>query len=714
MRAKWCECKREYETVYVRKEFELTEVPKNAVIRICGLGFYELYINGRRVNEGYFMPVWSDYGKRDFIDLLYPTQDTFTHRIYYNKFDVSAFLQPGGNCIAVVLGNGWYRQKMRNIEGKLHYGETLKLYFDLEIDGSDGIRIVSDKTLEQSPGHIIQSNLYYGEIHDYRDFSEDWKYYGFVSDWENVKEIPRPKAAFNLQKCPVDVCHRRIVPKLIACNSGKKIYDAGENISGFAVVRGVGNIRVTYAEDLKDGKMDYLSQGGDSQIGTDEYRNVERGRICKPSFVWHAFRYVEVENGECDGIEVIYSDVKLTADFRSDDETLNWLFEAFVRTQTNNMHCGVPSDCPHRERLGYTGDGQLVCETAMLLFDCRDFYRKWIADIADCQDTNSGHIQHTAPFYGGGGGPGGWGVAIVAVPYKFLRQYGDREFVKKFIPNMKKWVLCMEKFSRDGLIVREYDGGWCLGDWCAPGGTVIPEPFVNTYYFVKGMEYLEYICRACGIECDYSEKIKASKAALVREYCRDGIFCDGVQGANAFALDLGLGDRELLKDCILRKYEASPCFDTGIFGTDVLANVLSVEGKQILADMLVTREYPSFGYWKEKGATTLYENWDCTESHDHPMFGACVRHLFTTFLGIKRQGDGFGKFTVEPFLPEGVNMMEGSLMTGKGTLSVKIQRDPVDRSVVVTLDSPVETKLIFGGLTKRVGKGKNIFNFPVG
>ena len=110
--------------------------------------------------------------------------------------------------------------------------------------------------------------------------------------------------------------------------------------------------------------------------------------------------------------EVIHTDVAVTSSFSCSDPVLNWLYEAYIRTQLDNYHGCIPSDCPHRERLGYTGDGQLTAETAMLLLDTKELYRKWYQDILDSQGAETGHIPHTAPFLGGGGGPGGWGCAV--------------------------------------------------------------------------------------------------------------------------------------------------------------------------------------------------------------------------------------------------------------------------------------------------------------
>ena len=145
---------------------------------------------------------------------------------------------------------------------------------------------------------------------------------------------------------------------------------------------------------------------------------------------------------------------------------LNWLYEAYIRTQLDNYHGCIPSDCPHRERLGYTGDGQLTAETAMLLLDTKELYRKWYQDILDSQGAETGHIPHTAPFLGGGGGPGGWGCAVYQVPLAWAKIYGDDSLLVQGYDAILRWFDYMDAHSEKGLVVREEEGGWCLGDWC--------------------------------------------------------------------------------------------------------------------------------------------------------------------------------------------------------------------------------------------------------
>lgn len=172
--------------------------------------------------------------------------------------------------------------------------------------------------------------------------------------------------------------------------------DVGENISGYVrfLQKGEAGSRtvVRFSENLKDnGELDFGSCGGEEQIQSCECISNGEENLFEPKFTWFGFRYFEV-TGNAEEIEavVVHSKIAVTSSFRSDSENLNWLYDSYIRTELDNMHCGVVSDCPHRERLGYTGDGQLTCDTAMLLLDSRMLFRKWIQDIADCQDKTTG------------------------------------------------------------------------------------------------------------------------------------------------------------------------------------------------------------------------------------------------------------------------------------------------------------------------------------
>jgi alpha-L-rhamnosidase len=271
----------------------------------------------------------------------------------------------------------------------------------------------------------------------------------------------------------------------------------------------------------------------------------------------------------------------------------------------------------------------------MLLADSKKMYRKWMQDIADCQDIYTGHVQHTAPFRGGGGGPGGWGGAIVFVPYSFYKFYKDKSFLEKYYQNMLNFLDYMELRSENGLVVREELGGWCLGDWCSPGNkNLIPEPFVNTYFLIKAFKQVIEISEVLGEDTsELKSRLEKIITSFKKAYYSEatGTFCSSLEASDAYAYDIGLGDERTLK-AIVDKYETLGEFDTGIFGTDILIRVLCENGYKDLARKLLTSEKENTFYnMKKHGATTLWENWNGEASHSHPMFGAVVQYIVKYF-----------------------------------------------------------------------------------
>ncbi len=679
----------------IERTFQV-ESADSAALTVTGLGYFEARVNGYKLGNEYFQPVVSDYEPRDTTLFNYPCHDLFSHRIYYRTFDISSFVVPGQNRLEIQLGGGWYAQLERTCEGKAHYGTVPKCIYALQVDG---LTYPSDGTEAWVDSDICYSNLYIGECHDPNAPKKSGQ----------VQRLPAPQAELCPQIGSPDRHIRTIIPRLVGEVNGRKIYDAGENISGIVRVRSVagytGEIVLRFSEDrFPDGSLDFESTGGGivlhtgkQQIMTDTFVCDGQERIYEPKFVWHAFRYFDI-SGECENPEVlvIHADIPVTATFDSDSEALNFLFDAYIRTQLGNMHGSIPSDCPHRERLGYTGDGQITAPAVMMLLDSQEFYRKWIRDILDSQDLKTGHVQHTAPFQGGGGGPGGWGCAIVIVPYWYWRQWDDRSMLETCWEPMCRWIDYLRAHSENGLVTSEVEGGWCLGDWCTYDACRIPEPFVNTFYLIKSIRMMYEIAGAIGqstcipgLQATESEAL----AALKRTYydTEHGVYFDGTQGADAYAVELGLQS-----PAICAEYYANlKRFDTGFLGTDVLCDMLFTHGYADLAyQLLSTEECGSYLYMKRHGATTLWESWtgkwpngEGEVSRDHPMFGAATRQLFQGILGIRQAPDscGWKQVVITPQLPSAMNYASGSILTPQGRIAVALTRDEKGVCAQVTI-----------------------------
>lgn len=637
-----------------RRSFWLdrTERFQSARLEICGLGYFLFYINGKRISDQELMPAMTNYASVLGCETTYPVwEERSAHRCRYLSFDLLPYLKAGENVLAVRLGNGWYHQTERIAEGKFVFGLP-KLWFELTLTDADGRQewIESDRQTLWHPGGLLKNNLFLGEVRDLRKEPEGWQDPGTdLSGWKPAQPVHAPETLLEEQTCPPDRVIRKLYPILIGEHDGRKIYDCRENIAGRVVLSCLGKkgecITVRHAEELAaDGTLDFESAGGSDQLQQDHYICDGRIQTLHPLFCWHGFRYFETE-GPCEVLcaEVIHTDVAVTSSFSCSDPVLNWLYEAYIRTQLDNYHGCIPSDCPHRERLGYTGDGQLTAETAMLLLDTKELYRKWYQDILDSQGAETGHIPHTAPFLGGGGGPGGWGCAVYQVPLAWAKIYGDDSLLVQGYDAILRWFDYMDAHSEKGLVVREEEGGWCLGDWCFPASEEkeqLPEAFINTFYYLHGLQEMMQISEKMNnkLPIRFAEREKNVKNAFLDAYFDPETedFCEGRAAGNAYGLALGLGD-ERTKKHLVEKYEALERFDTGIFGTSMLLEQLFSIGAGDLAVRLLTNdsEAASFAHMKRNGATTLWERWDGRESHNHPMFGACVRLLFTQILGIR-------------------------------------------------------------------------------
>lgn len=637
--AEWLSFGGETEAVIVRKDFYLDSV-ENAVLTVAGLGFCEIYCNGENAADRLCAPIWTNYQPIDTASMGYPLFDTMTYRIPYEEIDLTPFLKKGKNSLVFHIGGGWYCQHESRNEGVKPYGK-LTLCFNLRQNGRTVA--LSDRDVRWKKSFITRQNIYFGEKQDLRLGSYDFTDADICSDaTRRAAVIPAPVALLSKQDCPSDKVIRKIEPKRIFKKGDYAIYDLGENVSGYPMVefKGTSNdevIALRFAEELKeDGSLDFTFTGGSSRVQREEYVYDRRAKSAHQHFTWHACRYFDVMgNAEVNEFLVVHTDLKQKAVFKSSEPTIQWIFDSFIRTQLNNSHCCIPSDCPHRERLGYTGDGQWTSNAVMDCFEAEGFYRKWMRDIADCQNVVNGHVQHTAPFYGGGGGPGGWGGAAVFVPYNFYKHYGDISVLETHYPNMLAYLSYMKEHTADGLVTHAEPGGWCLGDWCSPGNrNLIPPAFVNTYFYIKA---LDRVIEVSGLIDKDAAELAADREAAVKSFTEayhdpvTGTFCGSTEAADAYAFDLGLGDERTL-EAIVKKYDALGEFDSGIFGTYLIIAVLCDNGRKDVAKKLLTSEKEnSFYNMASRGATTIWENWNGEASHDHPMFGAVVEYLLKYF-----------------------------------------------------------------------------------
>lgn len=719
----------EYQFPYLRKGFTLNERVKKATLYVSVLGFGELYVNGKRINEELYITPYSQYNAQGREDNNALPDDVFFfdelgYTVYVSEYDVTDALATGKNALGIIVAGGWYRSGKDLYGNYRNFGKT-GACFRLCIETVSGkkVEILSDTACRWKESFLLQAGIFHEEqderkeifnfsIADYDD-----------GEWQAVQTLSAPQAEYLPLDCPPNKVIRTVNAKLIKQTENYKIYDMGENLTGVPVVLSSGaagdKIVCSYSEEiLENGELDPKNIFCQETVFLTDGRREHKLR-----FTWHGFRYLKIfsENGDarldCKFCEVVHAAVKNTSAFECDDETLTWLYEAYARTQLENYQCGVPTDCPQIERKGYTGDGQLLCELGMRMFDAKRLYKKWIRDICDAQDRKTGFVQYTAPcFIGCAGGPGGWSVAIVNVPYAYYKAYGDLTVLWECYPYMKKYAQFMTENAPLGLVA--YKNRECLGDWNAPWREQLPSRFANTCMFVDALYTLQKVAALLGKDEDrtvYQEEIERCKRAIDKAYFDEdtGDYCFGEQAANAFALKIGLGDDRTKKN-LIKRYRALKKFDTGIFGTKYLAETICKAGEgDLFYDLINSDDFASYKTWKKQGATTLQEAWKYGRSHNHPMFGAPVLNFFEYILGIRQTetSAGFAEIIIQPLKISALRRAAGKISTERGEISVAYQDTQSGRVFTICVPQGISCKFSYAGYERDLTAG--VYEFTV-
>lgn len=633
---------------YFRKTVVAGKPIKKAMAYICGLGFYEMYINGEKIGDQVLAPAVTNYDRRTLKKIIYHYDDQSTQRVLYNTFDVTERLKKGENTLGVLLGNGWYNQRTRTVEGRMWY-DTPRLLLQLEIEYTDGTkeRVETDTTWKCTTGPLLHDAIFTGEIMDARLDLGAWNKNKYDdSAWKSALIVRSPTGKLCPQTAPFDKITRTLKPVFEGqINDSTYRYALPEMISGWMelAVKGKAGSQV---------RLRFIGEEGEDFGQFDTYILKGEGQEkWEPRFTWHTFRYIEATtrgvkmDQESLVAKVVHTDVPQTGHFECSNELFNKVNEAYLRTQKANFHGSISSDCPHRERLAYTGDAQVIVESSMLSFDMTQFYRKWFDDMEDARNKKTGYVPHTAPFAGGGGGPA-WGSAYVIMPWAYYCYYGDKTILEQHYQGMKQWVQYLGTRTDDrGIVVREEPNGWCLGDWCTPGKVEVPESLVNTAYYYHCASLLAKVAQTLGQENDriaflqLSDRIKAAfNAAFFRPETNH--YWEGRQGADVFALAFDLVPKEnkeaVFAALLAQLQEINHHFDTGILATPLLLDVLTDNGRTDLAYKIMDqRSEPGFGYLLDDRYSCLWERWDGKESRCHPMFGSVVAWFYKTLGGIR-------------------------------------------------------------------------------
>jgi len=711
----------------LRKEFAVGKKVKQAFAFVSACGYDEFYLNGKKVGDHVLDPAITDYRKT----------------ILYSTYDVTDLLKEGDNIAGAMLGNGAYN--IRKAEGRYSWGQggglknpcfLMQLNMTYE-DGSQAV-VITDGSWKYAPGPITFNNIYGGEDYDARKEIRGWASESFPdndSRWKNAVPAPEPGGTLKSQAAPPVKVTGTLEPVAETHPApGVYLFDLGRNIAGWWRLQAKGTagqtIRVRGAETLNDSlfpkplkEKDRLSTKFNyhAQTWTDYTFKGNDTEVYEPRFFYTGFRYIEVTTDDKKDLnflklkgQVVHSALERNGTFESPDSLLNKIHRAAVWSQMANT-VGYPTDCPHREKGAYNGDGQVIAETSIHDFQMAPFYTKWVNDMQDSQEDN-GRIPNTSPtLVGGMGGGVAWGSAFILIPWWMYQYYNDTGILKDHYQSMKKYIGYLKTLGtkdenpEEPYIINNFDGYWySLGEWCAPGQKDGPDhAVVNTFYYYYNTLLMSKIAGILGYAADAREfsalsdtlKTAFNKKFFHPETCLYGTE-ETYQTYQLLALQGDLVPAEYRQQVLKTIVDditdqRNGHLNTGIIGTKYLWPVL-VKGNQgnLAYEVATQKTYPGYGYWLNNGSTTLLEEWSGENSHNHQMFGSIVEYFYKYLAGIRSplEGNtttGYQHIRLQPEVPDKLNRVNASLETVAGTVISRWEKE--DHSFRYDISIPANT-----------------------
>lgn len=694
---------------YFRNEIDVTKTVVKAQAYICGLGYYELYLNGEKVGNHVLDPAPSNYDKQ----------------AYYVHYDITEALRSGKNAFGIILGNGFYGQNIswkRDPESdkNLAYGPpTVKLLVKLRYDDGAETDFYTDETWKEATGPIVFNNIYGGDTYDANFELGDWTVDGYDdTSWGNAKVAsPKLKKISANQIPPIKKLKELEPQKVFRGTDGEWIVDFGQNIAGWVKI----NVKekknqlieiITTEALLNNGKDIFKGSTGGGANGMPQiYKYICKGddlESWEPKFSYHGFRFAKIKgiskkpDAEMIKAVLVATDIAETGSFTSSDKLLNRMHSISKWTIVDNLH-GIPEDCPHREKCGWLGDAHAFCEYALYNYDMYDFYKKYMEDIRTQMRPTKGHnnpeIKFQVPTMIAPGKRTStyakidWGVATMYLPWYNYKYYGDDTIVKEYYQDMKNLTNFYLNFKAENGILQ--DG---MGDWCPPlwdrrknPSAMECDPIISANaYFYDILGIMEHFAKMNN-DSVYEAQMKYEKKALKKAFNK--AFLVAIpntkhkwyqsQTATVLALQFDMVSENNIETVVNGlAYDIVDVkgghHSTGIHGNRYIYTVLSKYGKADLAyQILTTPDFPSQTYIMNSGFTTWPERqfqWEKLEgpsnSLNHPMHSGFAAYFYESLAGIKssESSPGYKMFFVNPEFPNAVTTTEVSVPTPYGDI----------------------------------------------
>ena len=642
---------------YLRKTFVCAAKPKKAEVYLCGLGWHVLYVNGRKADDR----------------VLAPAVTQFDKHVSYIRYDVSGLLKKGRNAVTVLLGNGLFNCRVHKWSfDKAPWRDYPKLLCDIVADGKTVAK--SDATWKVHDSPVTFNELRNGQYYDAR-----LEIPGFASadlddsDWSPAALCMPPGGRPILETmppCKVMQHYPAVASHYVSV--WETAYDFGTNLTGWCRIKVKGDrgvkIEITYAEriDPVSHHVNIQENAPYNNFGrfqTDQYilNGDPDGEEYEPSFTYHGFRYAEVcilGKAELTDIQAqfVHTSFAEAGAFESSDAMLNTL-QRNTRQSYKSNFTGIPTDCPHREKNGWTGDAALAAETGMWNFDMAESYAHFMRILADTQRPN-GQLPGIAPTggwgYNWGSGPA-WDTLFFEYPWQIYLFTGKTGIIEQYYDRFMLYLeYCASRAEEDSLL------NFGLGDWCHwDASAITPVEVTSSGYYYQNVRRTAFFAGLLGKDrdaadcCRLAEKIRRS---FLRKFAHaDGTFADRSLTATAAALFFGLVEGRKAEQTaaalaeLVREHMHKA--DFGILGAKYTLRMLAEYGYADDAlEILTQKEFPGWAWQVEHGATSLWENWNGRNSLNHIMFGDISAWMYQYLAGIRplKETPGFRKFLLRP------------------------------------------------------------------
>jgi alpha-L-rhamnosidase len=747
----------------LRFEFDSGRPVVAARLHATAQGLYEAFLNGERVGDAELTPGYTQYDAR----------------LQVQTYDVTTAIRAGRNALGVILADGWFRGQTGVTRSADQWGTRLAVLAQLHLVHEDGeVTVVgTGPGWRSGSGHVVAADLIEGERWDLPQRPAGWDEPGFDDTaWDDVTDVEHGYAGLVDSPAPPVRRVEELVPVSVTeLAPGRHLVDLGQNINGWVRLTDLGpagtRLTLTHGEWLApDGDLTVANLEPDlpflphplpaGQVDVVVSAGVP-GEVFEPRRTTHGFQYVRIEGhpgpltpDDVRGV-VVHTDLRRTGWFASSDERLDRFHEAAVWSFRDNA-CDIPTDCPHRERHGWTGDWQLYVPTAAFLYDVAGLSTKWLRDVAVDQWPD-GTIANFSPCPRGEGrespvaflnGSAGWGDAAVIVPWQIYRAYGDVQLLDELWPTMVRWLDRTERIARDQRHPSRIacspepaqherylvDTGFHWGEWLVPGEEVddfgafvaADKGDVATAYFAHSAGLMAGIAEVLGRADDaarYRDLSAHVRAAWQAEYVdTEGRLTPDTQANHVRALAFDLVPDELraaVADRLVELVEkAGGHLGTGFLATPDLLPVLADAGHLGLAyELLLQDSEPSWLVMVDRGATTVWEGWNGVdadgvphESLNHYSKGAVISFLHRYTAGIELAEPAYRRFRVRPRPGGRLTSAEAAHESPYGRIESAWRIDGDTFRLRVVVPAGTEASVVLpGGTTHVAGPGEHTF-----